>query len=71
MKAVVLDTPVLVWLLDGNPRLGPVSRLLIEAAARGPGTVFSAIGGREIVILVDKGRLELDRDVLDWLRAAK
>ena len=70
MKGVVLDTHALVWLLDGNRRLGPDSRALIASAAGRAAVSFSAISAWEIAMLVAKGRLELDRDVLDWLANA-
>lgn len=68
--AVVLDTHALVWLLQGSDRLGPGSRALIEAAAKGDGAFVAAISAWEIAMLVAKGRLALDRDVGEWLDAA-
>ena len=70
MTGVVLDTHALVWLLGGDRRLGPRSRELIARAAEQGDVSFSAISAWEIAMLVAKGRLELDRDVLDWLEAA-
>lgn len=70
MTGVVLDTHALVWLLDGNPRLGPASRALVTTASAGAGVHFSAISAWEIAMLVNKDRLALDRDVLEWLRVA-
>ena len=70
MTGVVLDTHVLVWLLDGSRRLGTSSRELIATSAERTAVSFSAISAWEIAMLVAKGRLELDRDVLDWLGSA-
>lgn len=70
MTGVVLDTHALVWLLGGDRRLGPGSRELVAKAAEHTGVSFSAISAWEIAMLVAKGRLALDRDVLDWLESA-
>jgi PIN domain nuclease of toxin-antitoxin system len=68
--AVVLDTHALVWLLQGNPRLGPKSRAQIEVAASTDGALVAAISVWEIAMLVAKGRLALDREVGAWIEAA-
>ena len=70
MTGVVLDTHVLVWTLGGDRRLGPNARQRVESAAEDAAVAFSAISAWEIAMLVAKGRLELDRDVLDWLAGA-
>ena len=70
MSAVVLDTHVLVWLLSGNSRLGAQARSLIQSAAQEHALFVSAITPWEIAMLVSKGRLALDRDVGDWVKAA-
>ncbi|MBI5330082.1 MAG: type II toxin-antitoxin system VapC family toxin [Betaproteobacteria bacterium] len=70
MNATLLDTHTLVWLLDGSDRLGPESRALIRASAQDEHLFLSAISPWEIAMLVSKGRLTLDRDVGEWLKAA-
>lgn len=68
---MLLDTHVLVWLLQGSEQLGPMSRALIGSAARGEaGVLLAAISLWEVAMLVAKSRLQLDRDVSDWLRSA-
>lgn len=68
---VLLDTHALVWLLQGSDRLGPKSRDLITAAAKGSASVLiAAISVWEVSMLVAKGRLALDRDVAEWIAAA-
>lgn len=69
-RAVVLDTHVLVWLLQGSERLGPRSRGLITAAAHTESVYVPAISTWEVAMLVAKGRLALDREVGEWLSAA-
>lgn len=70
MSTVLLDTHALVWLLEGNERLGEASRSLIRRAAHDDALYLSAISPWEIAMLVSKGRLPLDRDVGEWLQAA-
>jgi PIN domain nuclease of toxin-antitoxin system len=67
---VVLDTHALVWLMQGNERVGPRSRALIAAAAEADAAFVAAISAWEIAMLVAKDRLALDRDVGEWLDAA-
>lgn len=69
MSAVLLDTHVLVWLALGDGRLRPSARRRIEDAAQEQALWVSAITPWEIGMLVAKGRLVLDRDVMDWLQA--
>jgi PIN domain nuclease of toxin-antitoxin system len=64
LTAVVLDTPALVWLVNGDARLSAAARTLIEGASA---VWVSAITPWEIGMLVAKGRLTLARDVDDWL----
>lgn len=66
---IVLDTHVLVWMLEDDPRLGVEARAAIEHAAGGDGVLISAITPWEIAMLVQKGRLALEQDVGMWLEA--
>lgn len=50
---LLLDTPVLIWLVENNPRLGPQAR----AAAMSGATMVSAISVWEIGIKSATGRL--------------
>lgn len=67
---MIADTHALVWLLEGDPRLGPKARQVLEAAAQNSAVHVSAITPWEIAMLVEKGRLVLGRDVGDWIHAA-
>jgi PIN domain nuclease of toxin-antitoxin system len=68
---VLLDTHVLVWLMQGSERLGPQARAAVEAATVGQaGVKVAAISIWEIGMLVAKGRLVLDRDVGEWVQQA-
>jgi len=68
--SVLLDTHALVWLLEGNERLGPTARNLIKTAASNDVLWVSAITPWEIAMLVSKGRLSLAQDVGEWLQEA-
>ena len=68
--AAVLDTHALVWLLEGNERLGEKSRELVRAAATNRTLYVSAITPWEIAMLVTKGRLAFNREVGQWLNIA-
>lgn len=68
--AVLLDTHVLVWLLEGNPRLGAEARTRIQAATGADALYVAAITPWEIAMLVSKGRLRLGMDVGQWIKKA-
>ena len=67
MSAVLLDTHVLIWLLNGDHTLSPTAVAVIERAAREATVFVSAITPWEIAMLVAKGRLTLTRDVHEWV----
>lgn len=65
---IVLDTHAWIWWASETPR-----RLTLrarKAIAEAPSIAVSAISPWEVAMLVAKGRLELDRDVLVWIRQA-
>jgi len=67
---ILLDTHVLVWLLNGDQRLGTGSREVIDSAASQAAAHVSAITSWEIALLARKGRLALGRDPREWIDAA-
>ena len=60
----------LIWLLEGNERLGPESRALVNASAQADDLYASAITPWEIAMLVSKGRLSFAQEIGEWLRCA-
>jgi PIN domain nuclease of toxin-antitoxin system len=70
MSSLVIDTHVLVWLLDKNKRLGPHAREALKQAASVNALYVPAITPWEIAMLVSKGKLTLKRDVGEWLESA-
>ena len=65
---IVLDTHVLIWTVDADPRLGRAARTAVAGAADAVGV--SAITPWEIALLSEKGRLQLGRDVGVWIDSA-
>jgi PIN domain nuclease of toxin-antitoxin system len=65
---ILLDTHVIVWFMQADPRLGGKARSAIETARRGEGIGISAITPWEIAMLAGKGRLSLGRPVSEWVR---
>lgn len=68
--SLLLDTHVVVWLMLGIPKLGERAREVIDSAFREDRAAISAITVWEIGVLVSKKRIDLYRDVLDWVRDA-
>jgi PIN domain nuclease of toxin-antitoxin system len=67
---LLLDTHILVWLMEGSNRIGDPVHAQIQQAADEDRLSVSAITPWEIAMLVAKGKLRLGRDVADWLQAA-
>jgi PIN domain nuclease of toxin-antitoxin system len=61
----LLDTHVLVWWQAGGARLSPAARRAIETADE---VLVSPLSVWEVSTLHRGGRLELDRDSMDWTR---
>lgn len=70
LNLVLLDTHVWVWLLNGDPRVGRQARAAVERSLAEEAVLLSAISPWEVAMLVSKGRLVLDRDVGEWVKAA-
>lgn len=64
---IVLDTHAWIWWAAGSGRLPAVARKTIEGAES---VGVCAISLWEVAMLVAKGRLELDRDPLEWVKQA-
>jgi PIN domain nuclease of toxin-antitoxin system len=67
---ILIDTHVLIWLVNGEERLGLEAREAIASAAAQGGVHVSAITAWEVALLAEKGRLALGRDATDWLGSA-
>ena len=64
---ILLDTHAWIWWTASPARLSSRARAAIDAAAE---VGVSVISVWELATLVAKRRLELDRDVLAWVRQA-
>jgi PIN domain nuclease of toxin-antitoxin system len=64
---IVLDTHAWIWWISSPERLSKKARSAIDASNE---LVVPAICCWEVAMLAAKRRLELDRDVLVWLRQA-
>jgi len=70
VSLVLLDTHVLVWLLNGDQKLNQKALKAINRSMAEEAVMLSAISPWEIAMLASKGRLTLDRDVGEWVQAA-
>lgn len=67
---IVLDTHAFIWALEDQPRLGPEARNLVNRYSEDNSFGVSAITPWEIALLVEKGRLGLNRDAGGWIEEA-
>jgi PIN domain nuclease of toxin-antitoxin system len=67
---IVLDTHTLIWWVNGDSRLSERAAEAITDNLAGDGVVASSISAWELAVLVDKGKLELNLDVLTWTETA-
>ena len=70
MSVVLLDTHVLVWLMQGIERISDETKAVIHAAGKRGNLCIAAITPWEIAMLVSKSRLVLPMDVGEWHMAA-
>lgn len=67
---LLLDTHAWVWWITGSMRLPETARRAIQTASDDGRLFLSAISVWEVAKLVSKERLQLDRDVADWVAVA-
>jgi PIN domain nuclease of toxin-antitoxin system len=71
MSALLLDTHIWLWYLEGNAeRLKPASVKKLDAARIGKGLLVSAISIWEVGALHAKGRVQLSAPLRDWVESA-
>ena len=63
---ILLDTHTLLWLDQGLPRLGPGARQTADKASREGRLAVSAVSFWEAAVLVERGRVELDKPTEVW-----
>ena len=65
---LLIDTHIALWLDSGNDLLKTTTRDLIDRCWRNGGSIFlSAVSAWEIAVLVDRGHIQLDLPLRDWL----
>jgi PIN domain nuclease of toxin-antitoxin system len=64
---ILLDTHAWIFMVDDPKRLGRAARRAIGKADR---LGVAAVSMWELALLVEKGRLSLDRELLEWIREA-
>lgn len=64
---ILLDTHAWIFMVDDPKRLGRAARRVIAKADR---IGVAAVSMWELALLVEKGRLSLDRELLGWIRDA-
>ena len=67
---LLLDTHMFLWMVEGHPRLGAETAKTLNHAAREERIAVSAITLWEIGVLVAKKRIDLHRDLMEWVRDA-
>ncbi len=65
---ILLDTHALLWMDQGLPRLGSRARKASEGALREGCLAISAVSFWEAAVLVERGRVELDKPTEVWRR---
>lgn len=64
---LLLDTHVWIWLMTGNKELAVSFRNAVARCQSHDGILLSAISLWEIGMLVEKKRITIDMDCLDWI----
>ncbi len=67
---LLLDTHTFLWMVEAHSRLGARTVKMLNQAARKDQITVSAITPWEIALLVSKKRIDLQKDVMEWIREA-
>lgn len=67
---ILLDTHIWLWVMTGDQILSKEFRNSIEHVHRDHGILISPMSVWEIGMLVEKKRLELDMETMDWIDKA-
>jgi PIN domain nuclease of toxin-antitoxin system len=70
MTPPLLDTHAWIWWVDQDQRLGASTIAALDALPRDQRPFLADISLWEIAMLIERGRLELDLPLSDWLDAA-
>lgn len=67
---LLLDTHVFIWIMNDSPLLTKEFRNSFASIFKVQGSLLSPMSIWEIGMLIDKKRIEIDMDVLDWVNKA-
>lgn len=67
---LLVDTHTFLWMVEHHPRLGAETVKALNRAGREDRILVSAITPWEIALLVSKKRIDVHREVLEWIRDA-
>lgn len=67
---LLLDTHVWLWLMGGDSTINKKFVKTFEGLLEEGKILISPISFWEVGMLAEKGRIELDRDVLDWMNTS-
>jgi PIN domain nuclease of toxin-antitoxin system len=67
---ILLDTNAFIWLVSGDPLLGPKSSQVIEKAGDERAIRISPITLWEISMLAERSRINLEMGTLAWIETA-
>jgi PIN domain nuclease of toxin-antitoxin system len=70
MTPPLLDTHAWIWWVDQDPRLGARTIAILDALPRDQRPFLCDISLWEVAMLVERGRIELDLPLAEWLDAA-
>ena len=70
MTPPLLDTHAWIWWIDQDPRLGASTIAVLDALPRDQRPFLCDISLWEVAMLVERGRIELDLPLAEWLDAA-
>ena len=69
-RKLLLDTHVLIWLMTGDKSLSNTFKSAIDRCAKLENILISTISIWEIGMLVEKKRITLEMDRLEWIEEA-
>jgi len=67
---ILLDTHVWIWSMIGSSMLKKTFKSTFEKALKSQGVLISTMSIWEVGMLVEKKRIEIEMDVLDWVEQA-
>lgn len=67
---LLLDTHVLIWLMNGDDTLSKESQKVIEQARKNGNIFISAISVWEVGMLEQKQRIILNKPCLEWIKGS-